>query len=168
MSKSKPVRVRQDGDPFSPPSIRPAAVKKPVRARASADNPSDVDAAQKRMDATGWKKCGGGTRCAMLDDRIEGDANARRKGFVLMVAMHLESGDMRVVGVCYKMSGKDSGLMLNFCPFCGGDLTSGFISKLGKAAPDPTHIETQVSDIAQELIRQRKAAVESLRRPGAE
>jgi len=43
-----------------------------------------------------------------------------------MVLMNMTTGDTRKVGVAYKTSAKDPGLMLNVCPFCGAEIDAGF------------------------------------------
>lgn len=67
-----------------------------------------------------------GDYCAALTDRLEADANARRKGLVLMVLTNFTTGSSRVVGVSFKTGAKDGGLLLNFCPFCGARINQGF------------------------------------------
>jgi hypothetical protein len=72
------------------------------------------------------RRCTLDAYCQPLEDRLEPDANARRKGFVVMVLMNMTTGDTRKVGVAYKTSAKDPGLMLNVCPFCGAEIDAGF------------------------------------------
>lgn len=74
----------------------------------------------------GHARCTTDTYCKALDDRIEGMANHRGKGLVLMVMTNFTTGDTRKVGVAYKLSAKDGGLLLNHCPFCGERIDQGF------------------------------------------
>jgi hypothetical protein len=76
-----------------------------------------------------FKRCTARRFCFALDERIEDTANARRKGFVLMVLTNFATGKTRRVGVCYKRSAKDPGLMFNVCPFCAQPIDSGFKDK---------------------------------------
>jgi len=78
---------------------------------------------------TRWRRCTARRFCAALDERIEGTANAKRKGFVLMVLTNFTTGKTRKDGVCYKQSAKDPGLMLNVCPFCTRPIDAGFKDK---------------------------------------
>lgn len=73
-----------------------------------------------------WRKCSTHRFCSALEERIEGIANAKRKGFVLMVLTNFTTGKTRRVGVCFKRSAKDPGLMLNVCPFCTNAIDAGF------------------------------------------
>lgn len=56
--------------------------------------------------------------CKALDDRIEG-TNEKRKGFQSVEVVNLAEVKTETIGVAYRLSAKDKGLMLNFCPFCG-------------------------------------------------
>jgi hypothetical protein len=75
------------------------------------------------------RRCTTRAYCAALEERIEDTANAKRKGFVLMVLTNFTTGKTRKVGVCYKRSAKDPGLMLNVCPFCAKPIDAGFKDK---------------------------------------
>jgi len=54
--------------------------------------------------------------CTVLNSKIE-DAN--HKGFVSIHSTNLNNGEQRLLGIAYKTSVRDPGVMLNFCPFCG-------------------------------------------------
>ena len=51
--------------------------------------------------------------------------NAERKGLVPIVTTRLTGQKIKRthIGVSYKPSAKDPGVMLNRCPWCGGDLS---------------------------------------------
>ncbi len=85
-----------------------------------------MSARQSATDDRSMRRCTLDAYCQPLEDRLEPDANARRKGFVVMVLMNMTTGDTRKVGVAYKTSAKDPGLMLNVCPFCGAEIDAGF------------------------------------------
>lgn len=53
-----------------------------------------------------------------------------------MVLMNMMTGDTRKVGVAYKTSAKDGGLMLNNCPFCGEKIDAGFREVAPEAPAD--------------------------------
>ena len=55
--------------------------------------------------------------CAPLLDRL-GDY----RGFVVIRVMNTKTGVERELGIAYKNDRKDRGLLLNFCPFCGGNI----------------------------------------------
>ena len=74
-----------------------------------------------------WK-CTARRFCSALEERIEDIANVQRKGLVLMVLTNFATGKTRTVGVAFKKSAKDSGLMLNVCPFCAQPIDGGFKS----------------------------------------
>lgn len=69
---------------------------------------------------------GPSTYCKLLNDSIEAEANAHRKGFVQIVATNVNTHEDRVIGVAFKRSSRDRGVMINHCPWCGADLTAGF------------------------------------------
>lgn len=73
--------------------------------------------------------------CSRLAERLEAEANARRKGLVLVVATNLETGALRTVGVSFKQGAKDPGLLLNVCPFCAERIDHGFQPKAPKQEP---------------------------------
>ena len=54
--------------------------------------------------------------CTHLAERL-GDGG---KGFKALHTVKRDSNVTRFLGVAYKTSAKDNGLLLNWCPFCGG------------------------------------------------
>jgi len=42
------------------------------------------------------------------------------KGFKALHTVKRDSNETRFLGVAYKTSAKDKGLLLNWCPWCGG------------------------------------------------
>lgn len=63
------------------------------------------------------RKCTQKTWCSSMSARLQ-EANYRGKGLATCVVTTLPRTS-RVVGVAYKRDADDSGLMLNFCPWCG-------------------------------------------------
>ena len=67
--------------------------------------------------------------CPAMEFHLAPLANEGR-GFVVFVLTDLSPESMRakdgphtfVAGVNYRMSGKDTGLLINHCPWCGNDL----------------------------------------------
>jgi len=53
-----------------------------------------------------------------MASRIEPEDNARRKGLSPLVVTNIRTLDIRVVGVAFKSSPADRGLLLNVCPWC--------------------------------------------------
>ena len=70
------------------------------------------------MSEVQYAKCQVGKYCNSLRDRIQ-ESNSRQKGIVPINIITLTSHEITHVGLCYKQSSKDKGLMLNYCPFCG-------------------------------------------------
>ena len=64
-------------------------------------------------------KCTKAGWCPGLE-RVFTEAN--RKGINPVVTTKL-SGSVQVIGVAYKTKESDRGVMLNFCPFCGADIS---------------------------------------------
>lgn len=61
------------------------------------------------------------TFCQFLLERAELHPN---KGFWLMNIRRITEPQMPLLysAIVYKQNAKDKGLLLNFCPFCGGDI----------------------------------------------
>lgn len=68
-----------------------------------------------------YKKCDKNKCCEALTNRLE---DYGKKGFFAVNTIGLydkaDSVSWKFRGVAYKTSAKDKGLMLNWCPFCGG------------------------------------------------
>ncbi len=62
------------------------------------------------------EKCNKDGCCNHLAERL-GDGG---KGFKALYTVRRDSNVTRFLGVAYKTSAKDNGLLLNRCPFCGG------------------------------------------------
>lgn len=65
------------------------------------------------------KKCGADSVCSSLASRLN-DPYTRQKGFRSQHTVNLKTDEERFLGVSYHTSAGDKGLMLNYCPFCGG------------------------------------------------
>jgi len=63
-----------------------------------------------------FKHCDDKGCCKFLGERLM----LTGKGFSLMDVINFETGKTDFRGVIYKMTNKDKGLLLNYCPFCGG------------------------------------------------
>jgi hypothetical protein len=63
-----------------------------------------------------------GPYCRTLNDRMAPLANATHKGFSQLLVTNENTDERTVIGVYYKLDFKDKGLMLNVCPWCGGNL----------------------------------------------
>ena len=63
-----------------------------------------------------FKKCDKDGMCKFLMERLVSNG----KGFNPVMIMNMTNNTTYFKGVCYKTSAKDGGLMLNYCPFCGG------------------------------------------------
>lgn len=63
--------------------------------------------------------------CWLMNDKLEPEANVG-KGLVqvnVQCISDLSKGLPSIcIGVFFKKTVKDSGIMLNFCPFCGGNI----------------------------------------------
>lgn len=65
-----------------------------------------------------FKKCNVSGLCAHLEERLS-DPGVRR-GFVSVTTINSKSIGGTWRGVVFKTDAKDRGMVLNFCPFCGG------------------------------------------------
>lgn len=64
------------------------------------------------------KTCSKKNWCLSMERALEPVANSHKKGFHVVMLMHLPTGKERVIGVAYRKAPKDRGLMLNHCPWC--------------------------------------------------
>jgi hypothetical protein len=55
--------------------------------------------------------------CPSLSSRL-----GESKGLVFIKVINLKTGIERELGIAYKTDAKDRGLLINFCPFCGGNI----------------------------------------------
>jgi len=70
-------------------------------------------------------KCDGERRvfCKTMENALGSSmANEHRKGFVPIVVTNMTTGKDRLIGVAYRKSASDTGLMMNHCPFCGVEI----------------------------------------------
>jgi hypothetical protein len=67
------------------------------------------------------KKCDDIGMCQFLEERL---VDRGQKGFVPLHTLSIDDSapkaEMQWRGVAYHKSSKDRGLLLNYCPFCGG------------------------------------------------
>ena len=70
-----------------------------------------------------YSKCSPGAYCEALKSCLNHTGFGR--GLMSLDLMSIPKG-IRHFGVCYKTSAKDGGLLLNVCPFCGGNISSAF------------------------------------------
>lgn len=71
------------------------------------------------VDEKAKPKCSQQGWCVHMDAALEPEANARRKGFSTLVVTNTKTGKERVVGIAFKKTANDRGIMLNHCPWCG-------------------------------------------------
>lgn len=64
--------------------------------------------------------CNSETTCKALDSVIEGTNFETGKGFCTVHLINFKTGKTDFFGVSYKKKRSDNGVMLNYCPFCGG------------------------------------------------
>lgn len=81
------------------------------------------------------KRCNESECCKPLAERL-GDG----KGFNALFTFNDDEKKQRFLGVAYKRSAKDRGLLLNWCPFCGG--TPGYFKREEPALPQSSEAHT--------------------------
>ena len=64
-------------------------------------------------------KCSEKRWCLPMRMSLNDEANARKKGIATVVLTSVLGMGSRLIGVAYKKTAKDLGVMLNFCPWCG-------------------------------------------------
>lgn len=64
--------------------------------------------------------------CCESFSRVQNLANASKKGFALYVVTNSNTNVQTRIGVTYKQSAGDSGILVNYCPFCGYHLHKWF------------------------------------------
>lgn len=68
--------------------------------------------------------------CSALAERIRYSGERIIRGFYAIQTVDLTSDgptlEPKTIGIAYRESAKDRGLMLNFCPFCGTPIDWGF------------------------------------------
>lgn len=64
--------------------------------------------------------CGPDSICNALDKFVEGANYETNKGFCTVHVINFKEGTTHLFGVAYKIKKRDKGVMLNYCPFCGG------------------------------------------------
>jgi hypothetical protein len=65
-----------------------------------------------------FKKCNVSRLCSHLESRLSD--RGVRKGFVSVTTTNSKTADVTWRGVVFVMDKTDRGMVLNFCPFCGG------------------------------------------------
>ncbi len=69
------------------------------------------------------KKCSATELCEHLENRLDG--GFKKKGFAPLLALDERSlekafGENYLYAVAYRTDAKDYGLIINYCPWCGG------------------------------------------------
>lgn len=65
-------------------------------------------------------KCGRARFCRLMENALGNTlSNEHVKGFVAIQVTNMKTFQSRVLGIAYRKSARDRGLMINFCPFCG-------------------------------------------------
>lgn len=67
------------------------------------------------------RKCSKTIHCDRLLERSHGNPPAR--GLNILTYIHMPSGKVTTRIAVHKLSAKDRGLVLNFCPWCGFDFS---------------------------------------------
>lgn len=65
------------------------------------------------------QRCSESTLCEAMERATFGNQGC--KGLSVANTLNLQSGNFRMLGVVYKSSAKDKGLLLNVCPWCRGE-----------------------------------------------
>jgi len=62
--------------------------------------------------------------CPTMAARAEPVGQGARHGLIQMAVMDFSAKPIttRGIGIMFKMNAKDKGIMLNYCPWCGGRL----------------------------------------------
>lgn len=77
-----------------------------------------MDVVEKNMACKGPE----GPYCWLLEERLAPEANQRIGGLVIIVITSFKSNTTNVLGVAHKLNARDVGLLLNHCPWCGGNI----------------------------------------------
>lgn len=64
------------------------------------------------------KTCSADALCNAMESRINKTSGV---GLHASNTLNLETGKVRLLGIAYKTSAKDKGLLLNVCPWCRGE-----------------------------------------------
>lgn len=78
-------------------------------------------------------KCTRKAWCTRLEVSLN-PGNARGKGLSSVEVTDFKKSTATVIGVCYKTSVNDAGVMINFCPWCGSKI---LITNRPKETPKP-------------------------------
>ena len=76
---------------------------------------------------SGQNKCTADAVCKTFDEKMN-DPYTKSKGFRFVHTLNMETGSTRLLGVAYHTSSADKGLMVNTCPWCGGQ--PGYFERL--------------------------------------
>ncbi len=66
-----------------------------------------------------YRKCSRTTLCQAMLSRAD---YGSRRGLRLITVLNLKTHKERFGGICHHLNAQDKGLMVNFCPWCGGDV----------------------------------------------
>jgi len=66
------------------------------------------------------KLCNADGLCEFMKDRVCGSYPERKKGFLLLQVLNVKLNEIVSTGVVYKATPQDKGLVVNYCPWCGG------------------------------------------------
>lgn len=73
------------------------------------------------MTKCGWSEDGKLSTCGAMKEYADA-APSHKKGLSYIVVTNLKTMELKTFGIVYKKTVKDSGLMLNYCPWCGGKI----------------------------------------------
>jgi hypothetical protein len=91
-------------------------------------------------------KCSKKQWCAAMAERITDE----RRGFNTVNVVNLQTGTLRLIGIRYCLSAKDRGVMLNFCPWCGTDISFFEEEKTTVERPQPSRRKSKSSSTTKE------------------
>lgn len=82
--------------------------------------------------------------CAAMDAVLP-EANANTKGLVLLCTVNLDEFNdggftQRPLGVVYRKSARERGVLLNRCPWCSADLSQRFKAKSKPRQQEGDHV----------------------------
>ena len=67
------------------------------------------------------KPCDAESYCHIMESCLSNRDNDPRRGLTVLVITDMDTGSSRASGVVFKRHGKDGGIVLNICPWCGTD-----------------------------------------------
>jgi len=66
------------------------------------------------------KLCNADGLCEFMEERLCGNYPEKKKGFLLIQVLNVALNEIVSDGVVYRATPQDKGLVVNYCPWCGG------------------------------------------------